>query len=59
MKNLESIKTSGTHPLVTMLVFGAVFATLVGSGSYVSKHRATARILEADSTEFITFFDQR
>jgi hypothetical protein len=46
----------GTHPLLTMLCFSAVVATLIASGSYVSKQRSTARDLAAAVGEPIPLF---
>ncbi len=57
MENTDSFKSAtGSHPLVTMLFFGAMVAGLVGAGSYVSKQRSMARTIEAEVAAPITFF---
>jgi hypothetical protein len=58
MENLEPLKSrTGTHPLLTMVLFGAIIASFVGAGSYVSKQRSLARAVEADAGPAITFFE--
>jgi hypothetical protein len=58
MENTEISKSStASHPLVTMLLFGAVIAGFVGAGSYVSKQRSVARALEVDAGAPITFVE--
>ena len=47
MENIQSLQgRAGTHPLVTVMVFGTVIFGLVFSGSYFSKQRSLARDLE-------------
>ena len=58
METTKTLKSStSSHPLITMLLFGAITAGLVGAGSYVSKQRSVERALEVDSGAAITFFE--
>jgi hypothetical protein len=55
MENTESIAVKrGTHPLLTLLVFGAVIAAIVTSGSYFSKQHNAARDLEKSLSGSLT-----
>jgi len=40
-----------------MLLFGAIIASFVGAGSYVSKQRSMAREIETNSGPTITFLE--
>ncbi|MDD5199553.1 MAG: hypothetical protein PHC88_07080 [Terrimicrobiaceae bacterium] len=52
MEKTQPLKTvTGTHPLVTMVLFGAIVAALIASGSYVSKQRSSAREAETGLAE--------
>jgi len=44
MENMDSvIVAKGTHPLLTVVLFGTLVTGLVFSGSYFSKQRSVAR----------------
>lgn len=47
MNNVEPVKApTGTHPLITMLLFGSAIAAVITFGSYVSKQRSAERELQ-------------